>query len=294
VVIVTKDRSDEALRALGSAVAQQPAIEVLLIDDGSSDGTAEAVAAAYPDVRVQRFERSEGYIVRRNQGAELATTPVVVSIDDDAEFPNEHVVATAVAEFGEPRVGAVAMPYQDLPDEMVHQRAPAEPGVHLVHRFRGTAYAVRRELFVGLGGYRPMLYHQAEEADFCLRLLEAGYVVGLGRSEPISHFASPKRNLDRIWFYECRNDVLFAWHNVPFPDLLAQLGRTTAHMLWLGRGVRRTRLFGRGLLAGFRDALRDRRGRRPVARSVWRLYRLLGNRPMRLEQIAPLLPKGEK
>jgi GT2 family glycosyltransferase len=185
------------------------------------------------------------------------------------------------------------MPYRDLPDETVHQRAPAQPGVLLVHRFRGTAYAVRRELFLRVGGFRPMLYHQAEEADFCLRLLETGYVVRLGRSERISHFASPKRDLDRIWFYECRNDVLFAWHNVPFPDLLAQLGRTTAHMLRLGRGVRRTRLLGRGLLTGFRDARHDRRGRRPVARSVWRLYSQLGNRSTRLEQIVPLLPKGE-
>ena len=284
VVIVTKDRSEDALRA----VAQRPPVEVLLVDDGSSDGTAEAVAAAYPDVQVHRFEQSEGYIVRRNQAAELTTTPIVVSIDDDAEIPAEDVVATTVAEFDEPRVGAVAMPYRDLPDKTVRQRAPAGDGIFLVHRFRGTAYAVRRDLFVRLGGYRPMLFHQAEEADFCLRLLGAGYLVRLGRSEPISHFASPKRDLERIWFYECRNDVLFAWHNVPLPDLLPQLSRTTAHMLLLGRGVRQTRLFARGLLAGFRDALRDRHERRPVARSVWRLYRQLGKRPARLEQVVPL------
>jgi GT2 family glycosyltransferase len=157
--------------------------------------------------------------------------------------------------------------------------------VHLIHRFRGTAYAVRADTFRALGGFRTMLVHQAEEADFCLRLLAGGHVVRLGRAQPIRHFGSPTRSLERTWFYECRNAVVFAWHNVPMPDLLTQLARTTVHMLWLGRGVRRTRLFARGLAAGYRAALRDRAGRRPVSREAWRLYRRLGEHPSTLDDL---------
>jgi GT2 family glycosyltransferase len=285
VVIVTKDRREDVLRAVRSAVAQLPPVEVLVVDDGSSDGTAEAVAKSYPQVRVERHEESVGYIVRRNEAGELARTSIVVSIDDDAELSAEDVVATTVAEFEDGRIGAVAMPYRDLPDETVHQRAPEGSGVHLVNRFRGTAYAVRRDVFIRLGGFRTVLFHQAEEADFCLRLLEAGHVVRLGRAEPVNHFTSPKRDLDRMWFYECRNDVLFAWHNVPLPDLVTQLAKISAHLLWLGRGVGRTGLFTRGLLAGYRAALKDRRQRHPVRRPVWRLYQRLGKRTERLEEV---------
>jgi GT2 family glycosyltransferase len=291
VVIVTKDRCDDALAAVESALAQRPPVEVLVLDDGSSDGTAEALRETFPQVRVVRFEDSEGYIVRRNQAASLASAPLLVSIDDDAELPSDDVVARTVAEFDEPQVGAVAMPYIDLPDEKILQRAPAEDGVHLVHRFRGTAYAVRRDVFVQLGGFRTMLFHQAEEADFCLRLLQAGYVVRLGRAEPIRHYGSPTRDLERTWFYECRNDILFAWHNVPMPDLLPRLAKTTVHMIWLGRGVRRSRLFARGLLSGFGGALGDWSGRRPVRRDVWRLYERLGRRSVRIEEIEAALPK---
>jgi GT2 family glycosyltransferase len=285
VVIVTKDRREDAMRAVRSAVGQRPPVEVLVIDDGSSDGTVEALAVAFPEVRLERHDVSTGYIVRRNQAAALATAPIIVSIDDDAELPSQDVVATTVAEFEDERIGAVAMPYRDLPDGTVHQRSPDGAAIHLAHRFRGTAYAVRGDVFLRLGGFRATLFHQAEEADFCLRLLDAGYVVRLGRAEPVAHFASPKRDLERMWFYECRNDVLFAWHNVPLPDLVTQLARTSLHLLWLGRGVGRTRLFARGLLAGYGAALKDRVQRRPVRRSTWKLYNRLGKHAERLEDI---------
>jgi GT2 family glycosyltransferase len=284
VVIVTKDRREDALRAVASAAAQQPEIEILLLDDGSSDGTAEAVRGRFPGVRVERFVESEGYIVRRNRGAELASGEILVSIDDDAEFPAPDVVAKTAEEFDDPRIGAVAIPYVDLPDEKVRQRAPSPDGAHLVHRFRGTAYATRRDVFLGIGGFRTMLFHQAEEADYCLRLLDAGYVVRLGNAEAIRHH-SAIRPPERGWFYECRNSVLFAWHNVPMPQLVVQLAKSSLHMLWLGRGVGRVGLFARGLGAGAAAAFRDRRGRRPVRREAWRLYNRLGKRGGTLDQL---------
>jgi hypothetical protein len=117
-------------------------------------------------------------------------------------------------------------------------------------------------------------------------LIDAGFVVRLGRADPVRHVASPSRNLDRIWFYECRNDILFAWHNVPMPDLVPQLAKTTMHMLWLGRGVHRTRLFVSGLVAGYAASFRSRSERRPVRRSAWRLYKRLGKQAARLEDVS--------
>ena len=286
VVIVTKDRREDVLHAIRSALEQQPPIEVLVLDDGSTDGTVDAIRAEFPNVRVERRGSSAGLVVRRNEAAELASAPIIVSLDDDAIFTSPRVVAATVAEFDDPRVAVVAMPYIDVPQgEHVLQQAPDADGVFVTHRFRGTAHAVRCEAFLEVGGYRGMLFQQAEEPDLAVRLLDAGYFVRLGRADPVRHFASPKRDLERIWFYECRNDVLFAWHNVPMPDLLVQLAKTALHMLWLGRGVRRTGLFARGLLAGARAVVAERSARRPVRRETWRLYSRLGRRPVRIDEL---------
>lgn len=292
VVIVTKDRREDALRAVESAIAQEPPVEVLLVDDGSSDGTAEAVAEAFPRARVERHEEAAGYILRRNDAARRASAPVIVSIDDDAVFTSSGSVAAAVAAFDHPRVAAVAMPYVDVAQgEEVLQQAPGD-GVYVTHRFRGTAHALRKDVFVALGGYRSMLFHQAEEPDFAIRLLGAGYVVRLGRGDPVRHFGSPKRDVDRIWFYQCRNDVLFAWHNVPMPDVVLRLAKVVAHTLWLGVGVRRPGLFARGLRAGLAAVVRGQASREPVSRRAWRLYERLARGPATIEGIEPELPKA--
>jgi glycosyltransferase involved in cell wall biosynthesis len=290
-VIVTKNRCEDALAAVESAVAQTPRVEVLVVDDGSSDGTAARVAEAFPDVRVERHERSVGLVVRRNEAAKLASSPIITSIDDDAVFTARGAVAAAVAAFDDPRVAAVAMPYVDVPQgEEVLQLAP-DDGVYATHRFRGTAHALRKDLFLALGGYRAMLFQQAEEPDLAIRLLDAGYIVRLGRGDPIRHFGSPKRDVERMWFYECRNEVLFAWHNVPMPDLALRLAKVVVHMLRLGVGVRRPGLFAGGLRAGLSAALRGRVGREPVSRRTWRLYQRLARSPARIEEIASELPK---
>ena len=191
VVIVTKDRCDDALAAVESALAQRPSVEVLVIDDGSSDGTATSIAAAFPTVRVKRHEDSAGLVVRRNEAARIVSAPLIVSIDDDAVFTGPGSVAAAVGEFNDPRVGAVAMPYIDLPQgEEILQRAPGD-GFYVTHRFRGTAHALRRDLFLEQGGYREMLFQQGEEPDLAIRMLDAGYVVRLGSGDPVRHFGSP-------------------------------------------------------------------------------------------------------
>src|SRR5947209_3991622 len=86
VVIVTKNRKSQLAVALESALRQSADPEVVVIDDGSTDGTAELVRTRFPQARLERSETSQGCVVQRNRGARLASGSVVFSIDDDAAF----------------------------------------------------------------------------------------------------------------------------------------------------------------------------------------------------------------
>lgn len=216
VVITSKNRKEELLKAVQSALGQHGLLEVIVIDDGSTDGTAEELhkkfsvfgfqspeeqpatsgsrlstapealsldsgrstldlqTAAKPLLRIIRHEESRGLIVRRNEGARVARGDVVFSLDDDAVFSSPFVVEQTLQDFSHPRIGAVAIPYIEphkANKEM--QRAPTREDVWITASYIGTAHAVRRDVFLALGGYREHLVHQGEEGDFCLRMLAA-------------------------------------------------------------------------------------------------------------------------
>jgi glycosyltransferase involved in cell wall biosynthesis len=291
VVIVTKDRRADALRAVRTAFAQTARVEVIVIDDGSLDGTADAVAAEFPAARVERFEQPAGCVARRNFAAELARSPYIFSIDDDAEFTTTRTVEQTLADFDDPQLGAVAIPYIDVPrNSQLFQTAPDRDTTYVTNVFRGTAYAIRRDVFRGLNGYQSSFFQQAEEPDLCLRMLEVGNLVRLGTADPIIHHDSPTRDLSRMWFYGVRNEVLFAWQNVPMPYLPWLVMKISLQAVWLGLGVRRPLLFLRGLLSGYAECLRPTTRRRPVPRAAYRLYRRLQKEhAVRLEEVAALL-----
>ena len=114
-------------------------------------------------------------------------------------------------------MGAVAIPYvEPRRSSVLRQKAPDNEHLYATDRFIGTAYAVRRKVFLQLGGYREFFVHQGEEGDFCLRMLAGGWYTVLGRSGLIHHFESPKRDSRRMDFYGCRNAVLDKWLNIPF------------------------------------------------------------------------------
>lgn len=291
ILITTRNRIGDLRRALESAFLQTSATEVIVIDDGSDDCTAEAVAAEFPQAQLLRSSVSHGLIVQRNVGIGLAQAPVVVSIDDDAVFSAPTIVEQTLRDFDHPRIGAVAIPLVDIAkSKAVQQRSPTVEDIHVAPVFRGGAFAVRKDVFLALDGFRPVIFHQGEERDFCLRMLAAGFITRLGRAEPIYHFESPTRDLRRMDLYGRRNDILSSWHNVPLPYAPLRMAELTVKGIGWGFKVGRPLRMVQGLLMGYRMCWNQRRERHPVSRSIYRLSRRLareGSRP--LKDVEPLL-----
>jgi GT2 family glycosyltransferase len=291
LVITTKNRKVDLRRAIASAACQTEPLEIIVLDDGSSDGTAEMVSHEFPQVRLVRSETSIGLVAQRNRGAVIASGDLIFSIDDDAEFSTPDVVGQTVKEFSDLRIGAVAIPYvEPKKSDRCFQRAPDTNAIWVTESFRGTAYAVKRDIFNQLGGFRIDIVHQGEELDFCIRLLAKGWFVRLGTGDVITHYEAPSRDWGRMDFYGRRNDILFAWRNVPFPYLPTHLIGTTLNGLGAAFNSKRYAQMLLGIGSAYRDIIFNRQQCSPVSKQTYRLHRILKKTgPRTLQEAAHLL-----
>jgi hypothetical protein len=95
VVIPTRDRRRLLRTALASALQQRGvAVEVVVVDDASSDGTPEALAGVRDDrLTVLRHERPTGVAPARNEGMGRITAPWIAFLDDDDAWAPSHLAA---------------------------------------------------------------------------------------------------------------------------------------------------------------------------------------------------------
>lgn len=275
VVITTRNRKDELRNALTSVFEQDISLDVLVLDDASSDGTLEMVKEEFPGVRLDRVENPVGLIAQRNRASTLVRTPFIVSIDDDAVLTSPDTVRRTLAEFDHALIGAVAMPYVNVRQgRKVYQMAANDRQTYITHVYIGTAHALRTKIFQDLGGYHGFFFREYEEQDYCLRLLDAGYFVRVGYTSPIHHFQSSARVHSDIVFYGERNQILLAWLNSPrfFKEAVGVTWRAFQRAF-----IRRTflahTLF--GLIMGYVSCWTYRHMRSPVSVTTYLQFRRL-------------------
>ncbi len=110
VVIPTYNRRHQIAPAIDSVLAQEGlALEVIIVDDGSNDGTVEWLAQAYPDPRVcvLKNTRTKGPAGARNTGLLAVTGDVVALLDSDDIFLPHHLSACLNVLKQHPEVGLV-------------------------------------------------------------------------------------------------------------------------------------------------------------------------------------------
>lgn len=295
VVIATRNRREELRLTLEGVREQTVPLEVIVLDDASTDGTGAMVGKSFPGVSYTRFDVPSGYIGLRNLGNRMASAPVVVSLDDDAVLTSKFTIEQTLSDFGQERVGAVAIPFLDGDRRVPLQHPPDGERTWVTSMFIGAAHAVRREVFLGLGGYHADWFRQGEELDLCVRMLARGFVVRLGTADPLEHRPSPTRSFEHMDRFGRRNLVLFTWFNVPTRYLPLHFARVTAKGTLLAVSTRRPLNHARGFVEGYRMMLRQKDRRRPVSPAVYRLHRLLQRRrALLLETVEPMLPPVDR
>ena len=184
VVLPTHNRAGLLPRAIASVLAQvDVAFELLVVDDASSDGTAQYLATlSDPCVRVITAQTNLGQSGARNRGLEAARAPVVAFLDsDDCYRPRR--LAASLAALREPGVVAVlssalkhdrGVPREARIPDLTLQSAAFEWALicDLIPD-EATSLTVRRDAAAAVGGFSAAL-RLAEDREFLIRLARRG------------------------------------------------------------------------------------------------------------------------
>jgi GT2 family glycosyltransferase len=221
VVVATRDRRDELRRTLEHLEGLSPAPPVVVVDNGSTDGTVEAVRAGFPGVQLIEQGRNLG-CAARNVGVARARTPYVAFSDDDSWWEQGALEAAADAFDAHPRLGLVAAAVLVGPEgradpvnaDLAQSPLPADedlPGPRVLG-FLACAAVVRRSAFVQAGGFDPLLFFGGEEALLAQDLAALGWGVCHLPRVRAHHHPSPLRP-PSAWRrrLEARNALLTAW-----------------------------------------------------------------------------------
>jgi len=179
VVMPTRNRRRLLLRTLGAVRAQQGVdFDVVVVDDGSSDGSADAVAAL-GDARigVVRREDGAGVSAARNAGLAEVRAPWVAFLDDDDLWAPDKLVSQLAVAAADPAVGWVCAGAVTVDRALRVVSGTVPPAPEIVEQLPsfnsipggGSGTIARTELVRQVGGFDPELSNMADW-DLWIRL----------------------------------------------------------------------------------------------------------------------------
>jgi GT2 family glycosyltransferase len=232
---MTWNRRPEAVAAVSRLLALPERPRVVVVDNGSSDGTVDALRRAFggePRLDVLALDHNAG-AVARNIGVRRLGTPYAAFSDDDTWWEPGSLSAAADALDGAAGLAVVTARILVEPggaeDPIVAElrNSPVEgpewlPGPAL-GSFLAGASVVRSEAFLAAGGFSPRLWLGGEEELLAADLAAAGWELCYLPHLVVHHQASQQRDSHHRRRVGLRNTLWFTWLRRPF---LAALRRT--------------------------------------------------------------------
>lgn len=228
-VCIINYNTRELLRAcLHSVLAENPT-EIVVVDNASTDGSAEMVKAEFPSVKLIRLGRNIGYGAASNRAAEHCYADYILLLNSDTvvkpgtlrvlnRYLEAHKLAAVVGPRisntdGTPQTSCFHFPtplhillylsgcYRWIPRIPVLKRrtlqASAKDSARIVPWVLGAALAFRRLTFEAVGGFDESFFMYFEEVDLCQRLARKGQQVHFAPEAEVVHVGGASTQQER-------------------------------------------------------------------------------------------------
>ncbi|MEZ4415147.1 MAG: glycosyltransferase family 2 protein [Gemmatimonadota bacterium] len=207
-VVVSYNTRELTIRAVASLEEQRGVdVAAVVVDNGSADGSVEALRARFPQIQVIEVGENLGFGRANNLGALHATTPYLLFLNSDAWFSDQDGLAALVEAADRDELCAAVGPRVESEDGSLQWSARRAPtiarelctrtelwrllpqawrsgwllGPQFAHDRRqtvdwviGACMLVRTEWFHGVSGFDPAIFLYGEELDLCLRMRRSG------------------------------------------------------------------------------------------------------------------------
>jgi GT2 family glycosyltransferase len=270
VVIITHCRPDDLAKCLESVERQTAGeIEIIVVDNASTDNTLAMLAERFTQVRVYPSKSNLGVSEGRNVGIEMARSEVCICIDDDAVFATDDAVSQAISYFeSDPTLAAIAMTILSSSTGTEERKGIPRLDKKVFSQdydctyFCGAGFAVRRSMFLEAGRFWAPLVYGSQELDLAYRFLDRSWRLVHSAGIRVIHKSSPLARPSGQWvFFNTRDRSWVAIRHLPWPAVITTTLLWWGQTLWVSLRTGAWGSFFRGLtasLVGMGEAYRTR------------------------------------
>jgi GT2 family glycosyltransferase len=261
--------------------------ELIVVDNASSDGSALAVRAQFPQARVIANQDNGGYANACNQAVVIGTGRHVLFLNSDTVMRARTLCTMVTCLDTQPDVGAVSclqrneagqvlrscFPFPSVRDHLRHsawipmiikQIGGVAPELDFtvsqdVEWANGACLMVRRGLFEQLGGFDKHFFMYFEDVDLCRRIHQQGYRVRHAADGEVVHLIGRSS-------VEHRDQLNVQWE-------FSRIRYVEKHFVWPKRLIMKAWIAGGVLAKLFRTACSNRSDRRQQMEKMWTTLR---------------------
>lgn len=211
----------QTVSQLSSLLKERPDIEIIAVDNGSEDGTADFLAQQ-KNLTFIETGKNLG-IAGYNQGFEQARGDYILVLDDDSCPKDLDTIERLITQLDHnPKIGVIAC-------KIINEHGQLQSSWHLPKQqkagasmsFIGCGFAIRRDLFADIGWYPASFFLYQNEVDVAIQVRRHGYDIYYDPQTVVIHRgeASNRPNWRRV-YYPTRNTIWLIRRYFPLHDAI--------------------------------------------------------------------------